>query len=127
MSTKTGSTQPFRSCGSCGQSWPTWESFVFDPDLRLLGMQVVDNLPQANLVVFEHRCGSSVSVLASRLRFLLPDHRKLHLPSLFGSDSCQEHCRVLENLALCDRPCINARDRRLALLLHEMRETRRNS
>ncbi len=100
----------------------TWQEFVFDPALRLLGIQVMEAHPAANLIVFEHGCGSSVSVLASRLRHLLPEPRRFRLPSLFGSEECRQHCREIENLALCDRACANARDRRLALLLSGMRE-----
>lgn len=117
----SGNEELFRSCGSCGCRWSDWQDFVCDLGLRLLGVQAIQNLPQANLIVFEHKCGSSVSVLASKLRHLIPEDRDVQLPSLFGTDSCRQHCLVIDNLALCDRPCINARDRRLAQLLHLMR------
>ncbi len=122
MSGKAVDGDPFRTCGSCGRAWRTWQEFVFDPALKLLGIQVMDAHPAANLIVFEHSCGSSVSVLASRLRHLLSEPRRFRWPSLFGTEECRQHCREIENLALCDRPCANARDRRLALLLSEMRE-----
>jgi hypothetical protein len=120
MSGKTTSGETFRSCGSCGHGWKTWEEFVHDPGLTLLGIQIMETHPAANLIVFEHSCGSSVSVLASRLRHLLPESRRFRL--LFGTEQCSDHCRTVQNLALCDRPCANARDRRLALLLYEIRQ-----
>ncbi len=43
-----------------------------DPGVRLLGFQGYARLPESNLLVFEHRCGSTVSVRTSRLRHLLP-------------------------------------------------------
>ena len=111
--------EPFRACGCCGQVWQSWEDFVLDPGLRLLGLQANGVLPDANLLVFEHRCGSSVSVLTSRFRQLLPDSQEASaLPSLRGTEQCSGHCSSLENLEQCDRPCINARDRRL--ILHVM-------
>jgi hypothetical protein len=115
--------QPFKTCGSCSFVWTDWRSFVLDPGVRLLGFQAVPGLPDANALVFEHRCGSSVSVLASRLRHLLgPEDRGVDLPLLYGTETCHGHCRLVSDLASCDRPCSNARDRRLILRIAEMKE-----
>jgi len=118
-------THPFLTCGSCHATWDSWRDCVLDPKLRLLGMQAVPTLPQANLLVFEHSCGSSVSVLARRLRFLLEDGseepRGADLPELFGTEECRTHCLTLADLDTCDRTCVNARDRRLALLVAEIK------
>ncbi len=114
--------EAFRTCGSCRQVWRSWQDFVRDPGIRLLGLQAIVDLPHANLLVFEHRCGSSVSVLASRFRQYLPDSQDSSgWSSLRGTDQCSGHCLHLENLQQCDRPCINARDRRLILQLMEMK------
>ncbi len=95
---------------------------MLDPAIRLLGFQAVENLPDANLIVFEHKCGSSISVLAKNLRHVLPiTDRDPHLPVLFGSEACREHCRLVEDLEACDRPCANSRDRRLIQLLLQMK------
>jgi hypothetical protein len=121
-------TRVFRTCGSCGQEWRSWEDFVRDPGVRLLGLQAIINLPDANLLVFEHCCGSSVSVLASRFRQFLPDSQDFSgRASLRGTDQCSGHCLRLENLQQCDQPCINARDRRLILRLLEMKREVRQS
>lgn len=116
----------FKTCGSCRHEWATWESFVHDPGVRLLGMQAVPGLPAANLLVFEHRCGSSVSVLAQKLRHLLSaEDQAAERPPLFGTETCSGHCLVLEDLASCDRPCANARDRRLAVLIADAKRNAR--
>jgi hypothetical protein len=121
-------TRVFRTCGSCGQAWPSWEAFVRDPDVRLIGLQAILKLPDANLLVFEHRCGSSVSVLASRLRQLVPDSPDFAgRPSLRGTEQCSGRCLHLEDLQQCDQPCINAHDRRLILRLLEMKQQVRPS
>ncbi|MCK7504070.1 MAG: hypothetical protein MZV70_08155 [Desulfobacterales bacterium] len=44
----------FKVCGSCRRAWPTWESFVTDPEVRLLGLQSRASLPDATVLVFEH-------------------------------------------------------------------------
>ena len=41
--------------------------------VRLLGLQAVITNPDFNVLVFEHRCGSSISILTPRLRHLLPE------------------------------------------------------
>ncbi len=113
---------PFRSCGSCKHAWEQWSDFLLDPRLRLLGLQASPEWPHANLFVFEHGCGSTVSVLASRLRNLLGDPAADPPPHWFyGSQDCRRHCTAIEDQVACDRPCANARDRRLLELLHRIK------
>lgn len=114
---------PFQTCGSCKRVWPTWDSFVLDPAVRLLGLQAVVSMPDVNLLVFEHGCGSSISILSRRLRHLLPEPRPGD-PSvrLLGTDQCRGHCLRLEDLEACDAPCSNARDRELIHLVQRLRK-----
>ena len=113
---------PFQICGSCRRAWPTWDNFVLDPDVRLLGLQSEIAKPDVNLLVFEHSCGSSISILSKRLRHLLPEPEPGDpLTRLMGTDQCRRHCRHLEDLEACDAPCSNARDRGLIRLMQGMR------
>jgi len=123
---QTPAQEPFRTCGMCRRSWATREEFLEDPALKLLGLQVVAELPDANLIMWEHECGTSVSVLARRLRDLLGpvDGGAWPLPLLLGSKDCQQLCTKLENLGACDRPCRNAFDRRVTAWLVQMVERR---
>ena len=115
--------RPFQTCASCGSAWPTWESFVLDPAVRLLGLQAVITDPDVNLLVFEHRCGSSISILSRRLRHLLPGPTPANPPvRLLGTEQCRGHCLRLEDLEACDAPCSNARDRELILLVQRMKK-----
>jgi hypothetical protein len=114
---------PFQICGSCRRAWPTWERFVLDPAVRLLGLQSEIANPDFNLLVFEHGCGSSISILSRRLRHLLPDPGPGDPAGrLRGTDQCRRHCLHLEDLEACDAPCSNARDRELILLVQRMRK-----
>jgi len=121
------STVRFQSCGACKHTWPTLESFVLDPDVRLLGLQAVITNPDFNVMVFEHICGSSVSILTPRLRHLLPEPEPGD-PNvrLMGTEECRGHCRLLEDLEACDAPCSNARDRELILLIRRMKNAARS-
>jgi len=108
------SPRAFRRCGACRQRWLSPEDFLDDPRLRVVGLQVAPHAPEANLLVFEHGCGSSVSVLTSRLRSLLTvSDPESDVDDLYGARECNLYCRRLEEWAACDRPCVNARDRRL--------------
>ena len=113
---------PFQICGSCKRAWTSWDSFVLDPAVRLLGLQAVFTNRDFNVLVFEHRCGSSISVLAPRLRHLLPEPEPGDPPArLLGTEQCRGHCLRLEDLEACDAPCANARDRELILLVQRMK------
>lgn len=111
----------FAMCGSCQQPWTSCHDFIADPAVRLLGLQGILTQPDANLLVFEHRCGSSVSILAKRLRHLLPGPPPYGLPSLRGTNACPGHCLSLADLVACDQPCINARDRDLIGVILDIR------
>ena len=118
------SHRPFQKCGSCGQMWNQWPDFILDPDVRLLGFQAMPGMPDANLLIFVHACGSTISILAKRLRHILPGSDQAgELPSLFGTDTCNKYCRFIENLETCDRHCVNARDRRMILMLLRMKNS----
>ena len=120
--TNSNSGPAFQKCGSCGQAWDLWPDFVLDSGIRMIGFQAFPGLPEANLLLFEHRCGSSISILARRLRHILPASQETaDLPNLFGAETCNQHCRFLEDLSACDRSCINARDRQLILLVAKMK------
>jgi hypothetical protein len=116
--------RPFAACGSCRRRWPSWDEFVLDPAVRLLGLQAVITVPDANLLVFEHGCGSSVSVLTKRIRHLLPPVDGAALASLRGTEHCPGHCLSLADLAACDRPCVNARDRELIRIVQQVQQER---
>jgi len=114
---------PFQLCGACKRTWASWHEFVADPAVRLLGLQSVAAGPDCNLLVFEHRCGSSISLLARRLRHLLPEpESEAPLPLLFGTDQCQGHCLHLEDLEACVARCRNVRDRALISLVQSLKK-----
>ena len=107
----------FRKCGACKKVWNSADEFVNDPQLKVLWLQVIPGFPDSNCIIFEHRaCGSTVSVLTPKLRYLLP--RKFeYTKDLYGSAECNNHCNTRETMAACEKECVNAQDRELARLL----------
>lgn len=113
--------EAFKTCGACGRKWLRWQDMLLDRGVRLIGLQAVPKIPDANLIIFEHECGTTVSVLTLKLRHLLDHpHEGSSLPLLYGTATCNGHCRLLEDLATCDNACSNARDRRLTLLVRDI-------
>jgi hypothetical protein len=119
--------RPFQICGACRGAWHNADDFVRDPSLRLLGLQFEPALPEINLLVFEHACGSSISILSKRLAHLLPPPPSGPLPNLRGTEQCRGHCRRLEDLDACDAPCVNARDRELTRLVKRWNDEARKT
>ena len=114
---------PFQTCGACKHGWPTWDSFVLDPAVRLLGLQATITLPDVNLLIFEHGCGSSISILSRRLRHLLPEPRPgAPAVRLLATELCRGHCLLLGDLEACDAPCRNARERELIRLVQRAKK-----
>lgn len=91
--------------------------------MRLLGWQAAIANPEVNLLVFEHSCGSSVSILSRRLRHLLPAPEP-GAPQfrLLGTDQCRGHCLRLGDFEACDAQCSSARERELIRLIVRMRK-----
>jgi hypothetical protein len=117
----------FKTCRSCRIQWADWQQFLYDPAVSVLGLQAITSVPDSNLLMFEHRCGSTISVPARLLRPLFPEpEAKTELSLRFEKDGCEGHCRSIEDLATCRQPCINARDRRLLLRLLEIKRQPKN-
>ncbi|KPK78501.1 MAG: hypothetical protein AMS25_15040 [Gemmatimonas sp. SM23_52] len=116
-------TAPFRVCGSCEKQWASSYDFVVDPEVRLLGLQMVPKSPKGNLLVFGHRCGTSISVFAKRLGDLLadPDDDDADPDPVVSYEECKRHCPKVEDLAVCDRLCPRAADRRLVRAIFELK------
>ena len=116
-------TAPFRICGSCEKRWASSYDFVVDPEIRLLGLQLVPNSPKGNLLVFGHRCGTSISVFTNRIRDLVADPDEDADPDpVVSFEECHRHCRKLKDLVACDRLCPKAGDRRLVRAILELKQ-----
>jgi len=115
----------FKVCGSCRRAWPTWEAFVTDPEVRLLGLQSRASLPDATVLVFEHWCGSSVSILTGRLHHLVSHHPAAKWPSLRDTDACPGHCLDFNDHRRCVERCRHTLDREILALATALQATRK--
>jgi len=102
-----------------------WHDFLVDPEVQLLGLQLIQSMPDRNLLVFDHSCGTSISVLVNELRPLMPsneDATDADSSATVSSEECTRLCLDLEQLVACDRPCPRARDRQLAQAIIDLRQ-----
>ena len=67
-------------------------------------------------------CGSCRHTWPAWDKFVLDSGVRPPPARLMGTDQCRGHCLRLEDLAACDAPCSNARDRELILLVQRMKE-----
>lgn len=66
-------TEPFKTCTACGLVWPTLESFLDDPSVRLAGYQAHFEELTGGLFIFTHvhdHCGTSLGIPVSRFTAL---------------------------------------------------------
>lgn len=109
--------QIFKRCGACKHVWTTVNDFIYDTEVKVLWLQVIPGIPDANCMIFEHRgCGSTISVLTKKLRYLL-DREFNYTEDFYGKGECNNHCNTRNTMAACEKKCVNAQDRELARLL----------
>jgi hypothetical protein len=125
MHTSAVATEVFKVCGSCRRTWLTWEEFVTDPEVRLLGLQSRASVPDATVLVFEHFCGSSVSILTHRLHHLLPDHPAAAWRSRRDTDRCPGPCLEFSDHARCVERCRHVLDREILAIATALQATRK--
>ncbi|HSG80982.1 MAG TPA: hypothetical protein VLC48_01925 [Gemmatimonadota bacterium] len=119
--TGSAAPAPFRVCGCCKQEWATASDFIRDPELLLLGLQLIPKSPKGNLLVFGHACGTSISVFTGLLRpLVLPAADAADPPDSIGYEECSRYCMSVEEIVSCLKPCPRAGDRSLLQLILEI-------
>ena len=101
----------------CGREWGTFGEFIKDPSIQVLGLQAVPSKPAVSVMVFNHdRCGG-LSVKTALLREVLSEPG----PAEGESENCDGCFRDIGELARCQKACVVAADRRVALKVFEMK------
>jgi hypothetical protein len=100
----------FKHCTLCQARWETPLAMTEDPSLKALGMVVDFEDPYRTLFLFNHTCGTTLSLTADDLLPLLPS---LSGEMLAGLEGCPRHCFKFDNLEPCGESCNNAPLRQL--------------
>ena len=93
----------FKVCPSCGYQWNTREQFLADPDLAIIGYQADFRVLELGLLLFNHRCKSTLALKAIMFRDLYegPIYRERRT----GTDSCPAYCLRENQLVPCPASC----------------------
>jgi hypothetical protein len=101
----------------CGREWGSFEEFIKDPSIQVLGLQAVPVKPEVSVVVFNHdRCGG-ISVKTAVLREVLGEDG----PAEGESQACDGCFRDIGELARCKKACVVAAERRVALKVFKLK------
>ena len=96
----------FRACSLCGWTWESRADFLADPDVVLVGYQVVFDRLETGFFLFNHtraRCGSTLSVQAGQFTDLYAG--PVFVSRLQGSPECGGHCLHTSDLQPCPAKC----------------------
>lgn len=103
MEVRLALDKEFKKCSSCGQGWVTRENFFEDPALKLIGYQVnLDHLEEGYLL-FNHSCGTTLSVIAGAFKDLY--HGPIFSERLTNTDECPQYCLRKAELRACPAKC----------------------
>lgn len=94
----------FKKCPKCGTEWTDRDSFLDDPDLKLIGYQVNFKALELGLLLFNHQtCRTTMSLEARNFRDMYkgPVYEK----RMTGSDSCPGYCLHKSVLRPCPQEC----------------------
>jgi hypothetical protein len=94
---------PFHQCPSCKIVWPTRESLLADPGVRLIGYRSCLANLLAGVFLFHHRCEAIVTIHASEFADFY-DGPMFSVPQT-GGEKCPGYCLRVEELRPCPAPC----------------------
>lgn len=93
----------FKICSQCGFVWPGRTSFLSDPALCLVGYQVHFEELTAGLILFNHSCGTTLSVQTKEFQDLYSG--PMFTERLTGTEECQGFCVHENELRPCPAKC----------------------
>jgi hypothetical protein len=74
-----------------------------DPALRIIGYQVSFVYLEEGIFLFNHRCGTSLGVIAGAFRDLYDG--PIFSERLTGTDECPQYCMLKDELRPCPAKC----------------------
>jgi len=99
----TRQTKKFKTCPSCEKLWPTRQQFIDDPRLKLIGYQVNFKELKTGLFLFNHSCGTTMSLKVEKFVDLYDG--PVFTERKTGSDQCLGLCLHRSELRPCPAKC----------------------
>lgn len=96
----------FKKCTSCGYEWDKREELLSAPSIRMVGYQVNTKQLMRGLILFNHKCTSTIAVTVWRFRDLYSG--PVYSDFKFGKEECPAYCSDENNLQPCNVKCHGA-------------------
>jgi hypothetical protein len=110
----------FSQCTMCNKEWPSRESFVCDPSLRLDGYMPDFEKLDWGLLLFTHMEDTCQTTLALHVQdFMDMYDGPVYSERKTGGPDCPGYCKEKNNLERCSARCECAYARELMQLLKE--------
>ena len=93
----------FKQCTACGHPWRSRESFLWDPDVKLVGYQPRFEALKTGLFLFNHRCGTTIAIQAGEFEDLY--HGPIFENRATGTEECPGYCLIKDELRPCPAQC----------------------
>ena len=93
----------FKKCSVCKKVWITRDDFLYDTEVSIVGYQVHFDELTEGLFLFNHSCGSTISLTAGAFRDLYDG--PMFQTRMTGSDDCPGYCLTNSELRPCPVKC----------------------
>ena len=93
----------FKKCSVCKKVWVTRDDFLYDTEVSIVGYQVHFDELTEGLFLFNHSCGSTISLMAGAFRDLYDG--PMFQARMTGSDDCPGYCISKSELRPCPAKC----------------------
>jgi hypothetical protein len=110
----------FKSCKVCDFSWQDRNGFLSDPGIEIIGYQVDLLGKKDGFFLFNHKCGTTLSVPVSVFGDLYDGPKYKNI--LTDSEQCQGHCLDENDLSHCGTECKFAFGREIIQVIREWRK-----
>ncbi|MBU0909257.1 MAG: hypothetical protein KKA54_05745 [Proteobacteria bacterium] len=95
--------QIFKQCPACRTTWFDYTDFLADPCLQLIGYQALFENLTKGLFLFNHSCGTTMSITVEALQHLYSG--PVYTERVIGSKKCPGLCLVKKETGPCPAEC----------------------
>ena len=95
--------QIFKQCPACRTTWFDYTDFLADPCLQLIGYQALFENLSKGLFLFNHSCGTTLSISVETLQHLYDG--PVYTERVIGSKRCPRHCLIKSETRPCPAKC----------------------
>jgi len=108
----------FKTCQTCAYRWMTRADFLTDNHISLVGYQVNFNKLEAGLFLFNHNCGTTLSMQVKDFKDLY--NGPIYRDRCTGKEECPGYCLRKDKLDPCLAKCECAFVREIMQLIKQI-------